>query len=238
MKIIRKSCLDGVKEAKGTVVIIDVFRAFTCEPLFFHLGAKKVILEADPERAIAMKREHPEFILAGEVDEVPIQGGDLSNSPSGILLKGSPFFQGKTVVHRTTAGVTGAAAALEQADDVLLGSFVTASAAADYIRRKSPQVVTIVAMGSRGKTVSPEDERCADYLAHLLTGTVYDHLEAVREILFHPSAQKFLRCDRPYLPREDPAICLMKDLFPFALRARKEGDTIVAVPTSSPGRTL
>lgn len=228
MKIIRKCGLRGAREAEGTVVIIDVFRAFTCGPLFFHMGATRLILEADPEKAMALKRENPEYILAGEVDEVPIQGGDLSNSPSGILLKGKGFFRGRTVVHRTTAGVTGAALALERADEVLLGSFLTASSTAAHIRREGPDLLTLVAMGSRGLTPSPEDERCADYLSHLLTGTPYDHLEAAREILFHRSAQKFLTCEEPYLPREDPAICLMKDLFPFALRAEKEGDAIVA----------
>jgi 2-phosphosulfolactate phosphatase len=228
MKLIRKSCAQGAREAEGTTVVIDVFRAFTCEPLFLHFGAKKVILEADPEKATAMKRRNPGFILAGEVNEVPIQSGDLSNSPSEILLRGRSFFEGRTVIHRTTAGVTGAASALEHADEVLLGSFSTAKAAAAYIHRRNPQVVTLVPMGSRGEVPSPEDEMCADYLAHLLTGAPYDPLRAIREILFHPSAQKFLRGEKPYLPREDPAICLMADLFDFALQAHKEKDTIVA----------
>ncbi len=228
MRIIRKSRSQGAREAEGTTVVIAVFRAFTCEPFFFHFGAKKVILEADPGKATALKRRNPEFILAGEVNEVPIQGGDLGNSPSEILMKGRDFFQGRTVVHRTTAGVTGAASALERADEVLLGSFVTAGAAAAYIRRRNPQVVTLVAMGSRGQEPSPEDEACADYLAHLLTGAAYDRLQALREILFHPSAQKFLDGKKPYLPKEDPTICLMADLFDFALRAQKEGDVITA----------
>ena len=228
MKLIRKSCSQGAREAEGTAVVIDVFRAFTCEPFFFHFGARKVILEADPEKAIALKSRHPEFILAGEVNEVPIQGGDLGNSPSEILLKGREFFQGKTVIHRTTAGVTGAASALERADKVLLGSFVTAAATAACIHRNNPRVVTLVAMGSRGQEPSPEDEACADYLAHLLTGAAYDRFGALREILFHPSAQKFLKGEKPYLPKEDPVICLRADLFDFALRARKEGDAITS----------
>ena len=78
MKIIRKSLATGAREARGLVVIIDVFRAFSCEPLFFHFGVKKVILVADPAKAIQLKSQHPEFILAGEINEVPIEGSDLS----------------------------------------------------------------------------------------------------------------------------------------------------------------
>ncbi|RLJ03648.1 MAG: hypothetical protein DRP14_04795, partial [Candidatus Aenigmatarchaeota archaeon] len=74
MKIIRKSCAEGAREAEGLAVVIDVFRAFTCEPLFFHFGAKRVVLEADPDKALELKRENPEFILAGEVNEVPLEG--------------------------------------------------------------------------------------------------------------------------------------------------------------------
>jgi len=237
MKIVRKSCAAGAAEAEGLAVIIDVFRAFTCEPLFFHFGVKRSLLEADPMKARMMKRENPGYILAGEVDEVPIEDGDLGNSPSQIILKGRSFFEGRVVIHRTTAGVTGAASALEHADEVLLGGFTTAAAAAAYIRYRNPQVVTLVAMGSRGRERSPEDECCADYLEHLLTGKPYDPIQALREILFHPSTQKFLTCEKPYLPREDPVFCLQHDVFDFALTARKEEGLITVRPSSYPGRT-
>ncbi|MDD5203917.1 MAG: 2-phosphosulfolactate phosphatase [Desulfobacterales bacterium] len=237
MKIIRKSCATGAEEAVGLAVIIDVFRAFTCEPLFFHFGVRRSILEADPMKARKMKKEHPEYILAGEIDEVPIEDGDLGNSPSQIVLKGRSFFEDKVVIHRTTAGVTGASSALEHADEVLLGGFTTAGAAAAYIRYRNPRVVTLVAMGSRGRVRSPEDERCADYLEHLLTGKPYDPIQTLKETLFHPSAQKFLTCEKPYLPREDPVFCLQHDVFDFALTARKEEGLIVVRPTSSPDQT-
>ncbi|MCJ7593820.1 MAG: 2-phosphosulfolactate phosphatase [Desulfobacterales bacterium] len=230
MKIIRKSCAKGAGEAHGTAVIIDVFRAFSCEPLFFHFGARRVILEADPAKAVALKRDHPEFILAGEVNEVPIEGADLGNSPSEIVLKGEDYFKGRTVVHRTTAGVTGAAAALSGAEEVFLGSFLTARAVADRIRRKKPDLVTLVAMGERAETKAPEDEACADYLEHLLTGKPYDPIKSLREIIFQPTAQKFIAGTKNYLPREDPIFCLQRDLFDFVLTARREADQILVFP--------
>ncbi|MFH1487377.1 MAG: 2-phosphosulfolactate phosphatase [Pseudomonadota bacterium] len=227
MKIVRKNCKEGAREARGLVVIIDVFRAFSCQPLFFHFGAERIILEADPDEAEVLKREHPEWILVGEVNEVPLRGADLGNSPSEIILKGEEYFRGKTVLHRTTAGVTGAAAALSRADEVLLGSFLTAGAVTKYIKVKSPDLVTLVAMGDRASKRAPEDEACADYLEHLLTGKPYDALGALKEVVFQPTAQKFIQGMKPYLPREDPIFCLQRDLFDFVLRAEKRGKMIL-----------
>jgi 2-phosphosulfolactate phosphatase len=225
MEIQRLSLREGANAARGTAVIIDVFRAFTCEPLLFHYGAARIVLEGDIERCLAMRGD---AILIGEKDEVPIEGFDLTNSPFEIMKKGKKFFSGRNIIHRTTSGVTGAVAAMANADEVLLASFVTARATAGYIRMKNPALVSIVAMGIRSKEKAPEDEYCGDYIESLLTGKPCDHLDAVRRILVHETAQKFLRGDKSYLPREDPAICIQRDLFPFTLGAERMGDNIQA----------
>ncbi len=226
MKVVRRNCRQGAEDARGLTVIIDVFRAFTCAPLFFHCGTERVILEADPERARRLKRGNPGWILVGEINEMPLKDADLGNSPSGIMEKGTLFFKGRTVIHRTTAGVTGVAAAVTTADEVIPGSFVMAKAISSYIKERDPDTVTLVAMGDRGERPAPEDEACADYLEHLLTGTVYNPVEAIRKVIFQQTAQKFLRGEKAYLPPEDPLICLQRDLFDFVLRARTKGDLI------------
>jgi 2-phosphosulfolactate phosphatase len=229
MEIIRTCCAKGAKEASGVAVIIDVFRAFSCEPLLFHFGVRKIILESDPARAVALKKAYPGYLLVGEVNEVPIEGADLGNSPSEIVLKGGTYFKDKIVVHRTTAGVTGATAALARAQEVLLASFLTAKAVAAYILRKNPLRTTLVAMGERALKPAPEDEACADYLEHLLTGKAYDPVETLKNILFQPTAQKFIQGKKPYLPREDPVLCLQRDLFDFVLTVRRQGEELVVV---------
>jgi len=229
MEIIRKSCAEGAREARGLAVIIDVFRAFSCAPLFYYFGARRVILEAEPEEARALKRQNPQFLLVGEVDEVPIEGAELGNSPSHIIQKGEGFFKGKTVIHRTTAGVTGATAAYERADEVILGSFVMARAIARYIREKHAAWVTIVAMGERAKRKAQEDEACADYLEHLLKGTPYDPVQAFRDIVFQKTAMRFTHSTKDYLPPEDPVFCLQRDLFDFVLTLRRIDGCLEAV---------
>ncbi|MFZ0450121.1 MAG: 2-phosphosulfolactate phosphatase [Desulfatiglandaceae bacterium] len=221
MEIIRKCCLEGARSAEGTAVVIDVFRAFTCAPLFFHFGAGRLILEPDPEKARALKHENPGWVLVGEVNEVPLKDADMGNSPTHIIEKGEAFFRGRTVVHRTTAGVTGVEAASDTADEVILGSFVMARAIAQYILRKNPLKLTLVAMGNRAKRPAPEDEACADYLSHLLMGTPFDWVRTLRKVVSQESAQKFLQGKKVYLPREDPLFCLQRDVFDWVLAARK-----------------
>ena len=164
MQIRRLSMAEGAKAAEGLAVIIDVFRAFTCEPLMFHCGARRILLEGDPDACRALRLVDPTAVLVGEINEVPIEGFDLTNSPSLILARGRALFEGRTVVHRTTSGVTGALTALQRCDEVLLSSFIIARATAEYILRRTPPVVSIVAMGVRSQAKAPEDEACGDYI--------------------------------------------------------------------------
>jgi 2-phosphosulfolactate phosphatase len=226
MEIRRLSLLEGAKEATGIAVIIDVFRAFSCEPVLHALGAERVLLEADVDKCLAMRGR---AVLLGELGGEPIEGFDLPNSPYFILRKGAGFFRGRPAVHRSTAGVCGALAAMEQADEVMLTSFMTARATVRYIKERRPRCVSIVAMGDHRRVEVPEDLRCADYVDSLLSGRPYDHLAATDEILSDDSAQKFLRGDQPQYPREDPTLCLQRDLFDFALRAERRDGSIEAV---------
>jgi 2-phosphosulfolactate phosphatase len=227
MIVRRSSLLEGVQKARGTIVVVDVFRAFTCAPLLFSLGVRSVSLVAAPEEALDMKAREPDLVLTGEVEGIPIEGFDLGNSPSQILRAGRDLLEGKRVVQRTSSGVQGVLAALDRGDEVLLGSYALAGATAEYIRARSPREVCIVAMGWSLKEEAPEDQWCARYLAHLLGAGTYDHNEALREILFHHSAQKFLRGESPHFPPEDPVLCLQRDVYDFALKAVREGDGVV-----------
>lgn len=232
MVIRRLALAEGAAAATGIAVVIDVFRAFTCAPLMLHLGCRRLSLEGDPARCLARRGD---ALLVGEHNELPLPGFDFTNSPSQILAAGRRVFAGRDVIHRTTSGVTGALAALPRCRRVFLGAFVTAAATAAAIRALDPGEVSLVAMGVRSQAPAPEDERCADLLAHLLTGSGYDHVAACAEILADETAQKFLRGDKPHLPAADPALCLQRDLFATALEAVVDGDRVVARPIAPPG---
>jgi 2-phosphosulfolactate phosphatase len=227
VQIQKFSLRNGAEAATGTSIIIDVFRAFSCEPILFYLGAREIVLEANILKCLSMRKD---AVLVGEQDGFPIPGFDISNSPIEALRKGREFFEGKRVIHRTTAGVTGALAALDKSDEVLLASFLNARATALYVLAKAPETVSLVSMGTRSIETSPEDERCAEYIESLLLSRPFDHIEAAREILEHESTQKFLKGGKSYFPPEDPVICLLRDIFDFAIRAEKRDGMVKAIP--------
>jgi 2-phosphosulfolactate phosphatase len=228
MQVTHGRLLEGAQSAWGVAVIIDVFRAFTCAPLLFSLGIRKLIMAATPEEAFAHRQKNNELVLIGEVDGIPVEGFDLGNSPSEILKKGEAFFKGKTVVQRTSSGVQGVLAALEVADEVLPASYALAKATVRYIQSKNPPRVSLVAMGWAMEYPAPEDEWCASYISHLLGISAYDHNTALAEILFSKETRKFFDPGKPHFPPEDPVMCLQLDVYNFVLQAaRDDGDVVL-----------
>ena len=227
MEVTHTRLLEGAQTAKGVAVIIDVFRAFTCAPLLFSFGIQKSILVSTPEEAFVLKEKNSELLLIGEVGGIPIDGFDLGNSPSEILKKGTAFFNGKTVVQRTSSGVQGVLTALDVADEVLPASYTLAKSTARYILSKQPPRVSLVSMGVALKDIAPEDEWCGRYIAHLLGVNDYNHNEALKEILYNQTTQKFFDPEKPHFPPEDPVMCLQLDSHDFALRATRDDGKVV-----------
>ena len=228
-RVLRKSLLSGAATAEGAAVVIDVLRAFTSAAFMMHLGAEKIVLLAEPEEVLRFKVETG-ALTVGEVGGRMVNGFDLGNSPARILAAGRGLLAERTVAQRTSAGVTGAVAAARSAEQVILGSYVTASATARYLQGLSPppEVVSLVAMGNAGRESTPDDEGCASYLEHLLTGAAYSHAAALQQIVEHECTQKFLHGDQVHFPAADPVYCLQRDLFDFVLTAQLEEGLLVA----------
>lgn len=232
MKVERRSLLAGAHEARGTVVVIDVLRAFSCSALMFHYGVRDLALVRTPPEALAFRDDDADYLVAGEVKGVRVDGFDIGNSPADIVSKGASLFRGRRVAVRSSAGTQGVLAAATLADRVLLGSYMTAAATAAYIRDQAhvdalthgrETAVTIVAMGFEGLRPSVEDERCGDYLEHLLIGTPYDHVQGVWDCLNDPEIAASLRGEHDYRPKEDIVLALQRDVFDFAMVGRLEG---------------
>jgi len=229
LQIIQKSLPKGASEAEGITVIIDVLRAFTSAAFMMHLGVEKIVLLTDPEEVLTIARKR-DFIAAGEVGGRKVEGFDLGNSPSQILSAGRSFFQGRTVAFRSTAGVIGAVAAWGNAEKIILGSYVTASAISRFILQQSsaPGIVTLVTMGNGVDISTPDDEGCRDYLEHLLTGKPYDHLQAIDNAFKHEFTQIYLHGEREHFPPLDLTYCFQRDLFNFVLVVEEECGNLVA----------
>jgi 2-phosphosulfolactate phosphatase len=228
----RRSTLAGAREAAGIVVVIDVLRAFTCAAMMFNYGISDLVLSATVEEALDLRRRDPNYLVAGEVDGRKVTGFDLGNSPAEIMEKGECYFRQRKVVLRSTSGTQGAVAVRHTATETIVAAYSTAAAVARYIKRKAAGdlVVTLLGMGMKAMEKSVEDERCGDYIEHLLTNTAYDHAAAVWDCLRDPVIAKSLRGERPYLPKEDVILALQRDLFDFAMVGKPAGNSVVVRP--------
>lgn len=213
--------LDGAREATGHAVIVDVFRAFTTAAFCIAAGAREIVLVADHEQALALKRDDPSLFLTGEIGGRAIPGFDVGNSPSEIEHLD---LSGRRVVQRTSAGTQGVAAA-GSAAAIMICSLVVVGATAAYLRKQADEV-TVVAMGHKGEELAAEDEACADYLAGLLVG---DN-PTLHSIPFHADYYEGGWPD--WFPHRDADLALEIDRFDFALPVVREGGLLVARPVT------
>lgn len=224
MEIRLGSLVDDAEEAEGTVIIVDVFRAFTTAAIAFDRGAARIVLVAEVEEAMDLYHRGVGDLTMGEVDGKRPHGFHFGNSPHEISR--ADLF-GKTIIQSTRAGTVGVAAAA-RAEIVYLGSFVVAAATAAAVKQENPNVVSIIAMGDRGAFRSDEDEQCALYLRNLLEGRQPD-LAALRSLVMSGGQTlKFFDESQPQYHPEDVELALQVNRFPFSMRISREKGLLVA----------
>ena len=223
MKIQILELLDGARRARGLTVVIDVFRAFSLEAWLFARGAAAIFAVGSEAEARRLKTEQPECVLIGERGGAILPGFDFGNSPS--QTRGADF-RGKTVIHTTSAGTQGLAAA-SGAAEIVAGSLVNAAATARYIRSRAPERVSLVAMGLAGVSGTPEDRLCARYVKALLEGASLDMERELETVRNDAEGQKFFDPARQdVFPEADFWMCVDADRFDFAIRAQRLGDEL------------
>jgi 2-phosphosulfolactate phosphatase len=224
MEIVVDSLLEGARRARGSVVIVDVFRAFTTAAVALSRGAAKVIMVAEPPEALKLREQGLGDFCVGEVDGIRPEGFDFGNSPHEMA---QASLAGKTLIQSTRAGTVGVAAAAA-ATTVYAASLVVAKATARAILHDAPPLVTIVAMGHKARVRTDEDELCALYLRNLLQGRDPDPAALRRLIEASGEVRKFHDPDQPHFHPEDVAWALKANQFDFAIRIVKEDNILVA----------
>lgn len=212
--------VEGARHSKGLAVIIDVFRAFSVECYVMDSGAAKIIAAGEVAEAFELKKRYVKAVLVGERDEKKIVGFDFGNSPTEII---KADLAGKTVIHTTTAGTSGLVNA-SNADSILTGSFVNASAVARYVRASAPTHVSLVAMGYRAKESAEEDLLCAEYLEALIIGKEADFDQRIANLRITSGKRFFKPENIDFSPPTDFFLCTMINRFNFVLKAQKRLD--------------
>jgi 2-phosphosulfolactate phosphatase len=203
----------GARAARGLVVVIDVFRAFSVAAYAFARGAHAVIPVAAASDAQQLKRRNPQWLLIGERHARPLPGFDCGNSPTELERFD---LRGRTIIHTTHSGTQGLTSAVS-ADEVITGALVNAAAIVRYIRSRAPELVTFVRMGHEARERCDEDDLCAELLRQRLAGSAFagDVRERLRGAA---SAAKFFDPACDWAPERDFELCTDLDAFDFVLR--------------------
>jgi len=218
-------------EASGTVIVVDVVRAFTVAAYAFAAGARDVLLVGTEEEALALRDRFPGAWTMGEVDGLKPDSFDLGNSPAALL---GLDLADRRLIQRTSAGTQGVVCSSPYADTLLACSLCCASATARYVQGCSPETVSFVITGIHAAAEyddGDEDLACADYIEAVLEGRAPNAKPIVRRVLDSYVARQFHDPARPEFPAVDLAYCIDVDRFDFAMRVERQGDLLVMRPT-------
>ena len=217
--------IEGAKKAKGEVVIIDVFRAFSLECYLYSFGVRKIRPVGTVKEAFEWRKRDKDCVLVGERGGRKCDGFDFGNSPSGV---DRDMIRDKLIIHTTSAGTQGIINA-QKADEIITGSLVNASAIARYIRAKNPKEVSLVCMGTAGKVKNLEDELCANYIKSMLSDErTFDIGERIKDLRLNGGQHFFDPDNQEVFPQKDFYMCIERDIFDFVIRIDKDESGYVA----------
>jgi len=151
------------RQAQGTVIVIDVLKAFTTSSVLLNRGVKGIYLVKDEHIALHTKWKHPnKTIIFGEKGGRHIKGFDYENSPAEMEEVNIDI--DKNFIQRTSSGTKGSLFVFKniKVKEVIAGSFTTASFIKNYIKNKKH--VDYLITGSRTPDGGSDDIALAKFL--------------------------------------------------------------------------
>ncbi len=155
--------LEDCHTATGTVIVIDVLRAFSTAAYAFSMGAREILLVGTVEEALSLRQQVQNSKVMGEVNGIRPDGFDFGNSPTYLSQED---LSGVTMIQRTTAGTQGAVRS-RNAEVLLASSLVVADATVKRVKKLGSDQITFVITG-KDFGGGDEDLACAEYLEALL----------------------------------------------------------------------
>ena len=151
------------RQARGTVIVIDVLRAFTTSSVLFNRGVEEIHIVKDKYIALHTKWAYPnKYVLFGEKGGRFIEGFDYENSPAE--MEEVDIDINKMFIQRTSSGTRGSLSVSKNINvkEFIAGSFTTATTLKDYIKNK--EHVDYLITGSRTPGGGSEDIALAQFL--------------------------------------------------------------------------
>ena len=208
MNIVHATGVDGARQARGVVVVIDVLRSFTVSAYALAGGARECRLVRTVDEARALAARTPGAVLCAEENALPVAGIAISNSPTQIR---DLDLTDRVLIQRSTAG-TQAAAAVVESDAIFAASLVVARATVQACLLRSPETLTLVASADH-----PEDHACALYMEALIRGERPDLDRLLQPLRETDRYRKVRNGDWPGFPPSDLDLALSPDRFEFAM---------------------
>lgn len=208
-----------VEHTTGTVVAVDVIRAFTTAAYALDAGATCIWLVSGVDEAVELGRSIPGALVMGEERGRRPPGFHLSNSPVQVW---QADVAGRPLVQRTSAGTQGVVAA-RSADRLFAASLVCASATARALHAAGDAPPTYVITGrfpddpDRGD----DDLATARLIERARTGLPLDAETTAAAVAGSTEAVKTLALGKGHVDPTDIAFATHVDRFDFAMEVHR-----------------
>jgi 2-phosphosulfolactate phosphatase len=231
--------------SRTTCVVFDVLRATTTMLTALRHGATAIVPVAEIDEALALRKQQPDLLLAGERGGLRItalqSGGvefDLGNSPREFTPE---RVRNRTIAMTTTNGTRALRACLGAAR-VWVGGFVNLSALAGRLRRDAPEHLLLVCAGT-GEEAAFEDALGAGALCDTLMTVSplerFSHPAQTAREMYREHADDLLGAMQhatngrrllslPELAPDVP-LCLRRDSVPVLAELRADGRIVRVV---------
>jgi 2-phosphosulfolactate phosphatase len=213
LQIVHATGVDGARQARGTVVVIDVLRSFSVSAYALAGGALECRLVPTTAEARALAASTPGALLCAEEGALPVSGIAISNSPTQIR---AADLQGRVLVQRSSAGTPVVAAVGQK--DIFAASLVVARATMQACLSTQPAELTLVASADH-----PEDHACALYMEALVRGERIDLDHLLEPLRQSERYRKVMAGEWPGFPPTDIELALAVDRFNFAMPVASHG---------------
>jgi len=212
VNIIHATGVEGARQARGTVVVIDVLRSFTVSAYALAGGARECRLVRTVAEARELAARTEGAVICAEEDALPVEGIPLSNSPT---LVRALDLNGRVLIQRSTAGTQVAAAVT--GGDILAASLVVAGATVQACLLRRPATLTLIASADH-----PEDHACARYMEALIRGERPDLDALLAPLRASERYRRAMSGTWPGFPPSDLDLSLRADVFDFAMPVVRE----------------